>query len=178
MPPGRLLRRHSRLASFDVGTEFRTQETAPQTHRGDLFNYLPLDPWFSALLPPTETIVPTSTEAVAQGNDLFGDDSAPKITLVGTSYSANRLWNFAGALKQALHEDLLNYAKDGKGPFAPMLDYLNSDDIKQAPPRLVIWEIPERYLPAAPALETYVIPPEAYATAGRNTPILKNRRNS
>ena len=44
---------------------------------------------------------------------------------------------------------MANYARDGKGPFVPMLDYLDSADFKNAPPQLVIWELPERYLPVA-----------------------------
>ena len=71
------------------------------------------------------------------------------MALVGTSYSADERWNFAGALRQALGSDLVNFAEDGRGPLLPMLKFLQSDDFKNAPPRLVIWEFPERYLPIA-----------------------------
>ena len=37
------------------------------------------------------------------------------VGLVGTSYSANPNWNFVGALKEALHSDVVNYAEDGHG---------------------------------------------------------------
>src|SRR3546814_16573348 len=86
-----------------------------------------------------------SSDLTASG-DLFGDSATPRIALVGTSYSANPDWNFAGALKQQLGEDLTNDAHDGVGPFKPMDNYLAGPDFAQAPPHLVIWEIPERYL--------------------------------
>ncbi|MGE8477298.1 MAG: alginate O-acetyltransferase AlgX-related protein, partial [Pseudomonas shirazensis] len=33
------------------------------------------------------------------------------------------------------------------GPLLPMLKYLQSDAFKDAPPQVVVWEFPERYLP-------------------------------
>ena len=38
-------------------------------------------------------------------------------------------------------------AKAGHGPILPMLSYLKSDDFKNSPPQVLIWEFPERYLP-------------------------------
>jgi alginate O-acetyltransferase complex protein AlgJ len=70
----------------------------------------------------------------------------PDIVLIGTSYSANTRWNFPGYLKEALGEDIASYAREGAGPFRPMLAYLASEDFRREPPRLVIWEIPERAL--------------------------------
>ena len=67
--------------------------------------------------------------------------------LIGSSYSANSLWNFTGALQEALSREVVNFASEGKGPVLPMLDYLMSEDFTGKPPRLVIWEFPERYLP-------------------------------
>lgn len=120
---------------------------AAREHRGDLLNFLPLDPYFSSLLPPAEEIVPMHVEAQGEG-DLFGEAAAPRIALIGTSYSANTHWNFAGALQQALGEDIANYARDGRGPYTPMFDYLAGEDFRRSPPALVIWELPERYLVA------------------------------
>ena len=78
-------------------------------------------------------------------NDLFGDNTAP-ITLVGTSYSADKRWNFESYLKYFLKSDLYNAADEGLGPFTTMKDYLNSNEFKNIPPKLIIWEIPERYI--------------------------------
>lgn len=143
--------------------DFTTTQGAARAHRGDLLNFLPLDPYFSWLLPKADTLRPAKTEGAAAG-DLFGDSAAPRIALVGTSYSANPDWNFAGALKQQLGEDLSNEARDGVGPFKPMDDYLAGRDFAQAPPQLLIWEIPERYLavsaqPAASASSGAPQPP-------------------
>ena len=42
----------------------------------------------------------------------------------------------------------MNYAEDGHGPILPMLKYLQTDAFKSSPPQVLIWEFPERYLPA------------------------------
>ena len=98
---------------------------------------------------PTSTISGrgASSSSPPAGADLFGEAPAPAVVLVGTSYSANPLWNFTGALQEAFGEDVVSYATPAKGPFLPMLEYLDSADFQSAPPRLVIWEMPERYLP-------------------------------
>src|SRR3546814_20392064 len=83
----------------------------------------------------TDTLTPAHTEGTASG-DLFGDSATPRIALVGTSYSANPDWNFAGALKQQLGEDLTNDAHDGVGPFQPMDNYLTRPDFAPARPKL------------------------------------------
>ena len=75
------------------------------------------------------------------------------MALVGTSYSAGEAWDFAGALREALGADVLQAAQEGEGPFEPMSDYLEDDAFLQTPPRLVVWEIPERYLPVEDTLD-------------------------
>lgn len=136
----------------DAGrARYRTRVESTEEHRGDLFKFLPLDPYFSRLLPPPERIEVRRTEATATaaGQDLLGDAAAPEVVLVGTSYSADPRWNLAGALQETLQEDVVNFAARGKGPFVPMLEYLLNGADAGAAPRLVIWEIPERYLPMA-----------------------------
>ena len=137
--------------SLQPGDErFVTAPGKTQTHKGDLLSFLPLEPYFAGLQPPSEPLQQRQT-ALADGQDdssaaaLF-DEQPPSLALVGTSYSANPKWNFAGALKQALGSDLLNFAEDGHGPLVPMLRLLQSDPAQNAGLRLVIWEFPERYL--------------------------------
>jgi alginate O-acetyltransferase complex protein AlgJ len=130
---------------------FITQANASKPYKGDLTRFLPLDPWFSGLMPQPDRLHRRETQAVGQTNAdaaLFADSDMP-VALVGTSYSANPAWNFAGALRQHLQRDLSNHAEDGQGPLVPMLKYLQSDELQNAPPQLVIWEFPERYLPMA-----------------------------
>ncbi|GAB3482089.1 alginate O-acetyltransferase [Azotobacter salinestris] len=136
----------------ESGSVYVTETLPAGPHKGDLTNFLPLDPLFEELLPPPDQLVRHSTrpqeEQATGADDLFADNQVP-VALVGTSYSADERWNFAGALRQALGSDLVNFAEDGRGPILPMLKFLQSDDFKNAPPRLVIWEFPERYLPTA-----------------------------
>jgi alginate O-acetyltransferase complex protein AlgJ len=155
----------------DIGasSSYRTVSDGERTHRGDLLSFLPLDPYFAFLLPPPDELQSVRTEADGDGGGagLLGDAASAPVALVGTSYSAESQWNFAGALKQALHADVMNYAKDGEGPFAPMLRYLESDDLGAAPPKLVVWEMPERYLLARQSLDAFHLPADAFvADAG------------
>lgn len=128
---------------------FVTSVEEPVTHRGDLLTYIPVEPSFTEVGPGPDRIEPRITEVAAANNGdagaLFGETSTETV-LVGTSYSANRLWNFPGALKQHLGRDLINVADEGKGPIQPMTEYLQSSDFREHPPQLVIWEFPERYL--------------------------------
>lgn len=121
---------------------FQTTLAAAPVPLGDLLRYLPLP---KGQGPQAVMVrIPTTTKSGA-GGGLLGEDPVA-VTLVGTSYSAVKDWNFEGALKQALGADVLNVADAGQGPVVPMRAYLKSQAIKDAPPKLVIWEIPERFL--------------------------------
>ena len=129
---------------------YRTHQERIDTHQGDLVRYLPLAPHFAGLLPDADALPVRHTERAPAGDAaaaLFEESAPPRVVLVGTSYSADARWNLAGELREALQEDVVNYAAAGQGPFAPMLDYLLHADELPVAPRLVIWEIPERYLP-------------------------------
>jgi alginate O-acetyltransferase complex protein AlgJ len=136
------------------GPMYATHMETVRRYRGDLLGFLPLEPFFADLLPPQENISVMKTEMAASQSDaphssaseLFGDAAVPDIVLIGTSYSANTRWNFAGYLKESLGEDIANFAREGTGPFRPMVAYLRSEDFRHKHPRLVIWEIPERAL--------------------------------
>ncbi|WP_324733465.1 alginate O-acetyltransferase [Pseudomonas paeninsulae] len=137
--------------------EFVTQATKQKPLLGDLTSFLPLAPLFEQLLPEPDQLQQYQTRAADQVNGtdaLFADSDMP-VALVGTSYSANPNWNFAGALRQHLQRDLSNHAEDGQGPIVPMLKYLQSDEFANATPQLLIWEFPERYLPMANDLSNF-----------------------
>jgi alginate O-acetyltransferase complex protein AlgJ len=119
-------------------------------YSGDLARYIP---GLAADELPPDNLQSFSTDAqivVADasgaGNGLFDDSHLPQVTLVGTSYSANPNWNFAGFLKESLQADVLNAADEGKGPLTVMDKYFADGAWKDNPPLLLIWEIPERYL--------------------------------
>ncbi|WP_271410971.1 alginate O-acetyltransferase [Pseudomonas sp. Q1-7] len=129
--------------------QYLTEIEGHEDYKGDLTRFLPLEPLFEDLMPAPDQLQKRTTRRQddAVGDDaLFAESDVP-VALVGTSYSANDKWNFAGALRQALQRDLVNHAEDGHGPILPMLRYLQSDELKNAAPQLVIWEFPERYLP-------------------------------
>lgn len=137
--------------SLQPGAErFVTEPGKTLTHKGDLLSFLPLEPYFADLQPPSETLQQRQTSPAAEATESSADalfaEQQPSLALVGTSYSANPKWNFVGALKQALGSDVLNYAEDGHGPLVPMLRLLQRDSEHTAGLRLVIWEFPERYL--------------------------------
>jgi len=119
-------------------------------HEGDLLSFLPLGPFMDRFGPEPDTVVRFETSPREEREaGLFEDVSIP-ITLVGTSYSAGELWDFAGALRVTTRADVLNVSTEGEGPFAPMRDYLDGEALEDSPPVVVVWEIPERYLPAPP----------------------------
>ncbi|WP_068826870.1 alginate O-acetyltransferase [Pseudomonas sp. BMS12] len=137
------LRAHKQWQGGDL--DYQTRVIGTETHKGDLLTYLPLDPYFEALQPAAERLEQRKTEQLGEGGDLFGS-SAPEVALVGTSYSANPKWNFLGALREALHADLYNYAEDGHGPLVPMLRLLAKGEEETQGLRILLWEVPERYL--------------------------------
>lgn len=123
--------------------QFQTTEAPKPSNVGDLLRYLPLPKGEG---PQAQRVrMPTTVRTDAGGGGLLGDDPIAAV-LVGTSYSAVKEWNFAGALRQSMGTDLVNAATEGQGPVVPMRAYLKSSAYKNTPPKLVIWEIPERYL--------------------------------
>lgn len=132
--------------------DFELKVQDPARHPGDLVRLAGLE-WLPVSWQPTpETVAATQiSEKVAEAqsggdnlDDLFGDDNLPNVALIGTSFSRNS--NFAGFLQQALGAPIGNFAKDG-GEFSGGANgYFSNPAFKQTPPRLIIWEIPERDL--------------------------------
>jgi alginate O-acetyltransferase complex protein AlgJ len=131
-------------ADWVDGAQVTVSEAPPVEHAGDLLRYLPLGP-LQARLGPANDSLATPTAAVEAQGGLLGDVSIPA-ALVGTSYSEDRRWGFVASLQRHLGADVLNAATQGKGPFVAMDTYLADKAWTDAPPRLVIWEIPERYV--------------------------------
>jgi alginate O-acetyltransferase complex protein AlgJ len=134
--------------SFDIAR----QAAAPRP--GDLVRLAGLD-WLAPALQPAQEWIQASTitehAQEAEGlDDLFGDDNLPNVALIGTSFSRNS--NFAGFLQNALKAPVGNFAKDG-GEFSGAAHaYFASTAFVQTPPKLVIWEIPERDLQTPPGI--------------------------
>lgn len=130
-------------------TAFAVTGVTVDQFTGDLVTYVTNDGLAPLLGLSREVATPytAAAEATPDGElDIFANTAAGATLLIGTSYSANPAWSFAEALKLALGRDVLNLAVEGQGPVRPMLDYLGSADFRAAPPELVIWEFPVRYL--------------------------------
>lgn len=135
-----------RYPMYPWGThKFKTQRIdVNEAYDGDLLNYLPLEPYFASLAPAKPMLVRYETSDT-QEVSLF-DHIEYDAVLVGTSYSAKQEWNFVGALQQYTGINIFDASQIGNGPFKPMLDYIASDDYRENKSKLVIWEIPERYI--------------------------------
>ncbi|MES2820274.1 MAG: alginate biosynthesis protein AlgX [Pseudomonadota bacterium] len=106
-------------------------------------------------------------QTVPAGDDasaLFEEETAPQVVLVGTSNSAARddemkNYNFEGYLKEFLSVDILNFALPGSGQDGALLQYLQSGSYKpDAPPKLLIWELPASYHLDGPLTYRQLIP--------------------
>jgi alginate O-acetyltransferase complex protein AlgJ len=82
--------------------------------------------------------------ASAQTDDLFGDADLPNVVVIGTSFS--RTSNFVSFIEKELNAKIANLARNGGDFSGAMNTYLASVAFKKTPPKLVIWEIPERVL--------------------------------
>lgn len=130
-------------------SEYHIKTGEPLAHRGDLLRYVMAKPIeaFWGIAP--DQIRPYQAVNESLSDDLFSDQ-IPGIVLVGTSYSTNPKWPFIDFLKESLGTDILNMSDEGKGPFEVMSSYLDSDSYQNQVPKLIIWEIPERYVPMPP----------------------------
>jgi alginate O-acetyltransferase complex protein AlgJ len=127
-----------------TAASFSEVPSKPVEHSGDLLKYIPMGNQ-QASGPKPDTLTSSVVEG-SSGGGLLGEAQL-EVALVGTSYSANDKFGFPGSLKLELGADLLNAAQEGKGPIVPMREYMKT--FKENPVKLVIWEIPERFLPVA-----------------------------
>ena len=118
---------------------------AAKERPGDLFRLMGLEHAPDMLRPASdnEMIVTTTRSQADSGESLFGD-SQVAVVLCGTSYSLRG--NFHGYLQQALSSEVLNTAKDGGGFLNSITAYLQDEAYRTTPPRILIWEVPERFL--------------------------------
>ena len=133
----------------EAGTSFTPTSEATESFTGDLVSFVTSDSLAPVVGLAPESVTPfvaLSDAAAVTADDLFGGASAGGVALVGTSYSANPRWSFGESLKVALGTDVVNFAAEGQGPARPMLAYLKSADLRDAPPSVILWEFPVRYL--------------------------------
>ena len=125
---------------------FTTRFAAEETNGpGDLLRLMGLDimpdGWRPA--PDRQRLARTQAPAPA-GGGLLDDDASPQIALIGSSYSVNA--NFHGFLQEKLDAAVTNLAQAGGGFAGAASTYFAGATFREAPPRLIIWEIPERVM--------------------------------
>lgn len=130
-------------------TEFKVEPAESMEVEGDLEKYIKTGV-FSPVFAPARDVVAQYkvSKATVDDGGLFSDEVMP-VALIGTSYSAIDTWNFEGALKLVLKSDVLNLADKGQGPLEPMAKFLEKNNLKDSPLKLVIWEVPERFIPVS-----------------------------
>lgn len=127
-------------------TSFISVSAGAQAERpGDLIRLMGLDDTPNALRPrpDLETPVVTRQSSVESAGGLFGDAFVP-VVLTGTSYSLRG--NFHGFLQQALTAKVLSVAKDGGGFLQATTEYLTDESFRSAKPKVLVWEVPERFM--------------------------------
>lgn len=135
---------------IDRTTTFKTTAEGAETDGpGDLLRLISLehvpDNVGIELRPPVdrqhkETTKPVEPDAAAGG--LLDDGPEVEVALIGSSFSVNA--NFSGRLEEALGARITNFGEAGGGFAGAAQKYFNGLAYKQTPPKLVIWEIPER----------------------------------
>lgn len=110
---------------------------------GDLVRVAGLDWLPDAIGPGAEwTERATVPAPQAASDDLFGAAGLPQVALVGSSYS--RSAGFAAFLAWQLGEQVANAAREGADFDGAARAYLEGATLREAAPRVVVWEVPER----------------------------------
>ena len=135
----------------DIGRDrpFQT-EYGPETDRaGDLLRLMSLEAVPNRVLvqlrPLPDREAPATTKETnppAEAGGLLDEAPVAEVILLGSSYSVNG--NFHGALEQALSAPVGQFAKAGGAFWLAARDYFRSPAFRETPPKLIIWEVPER----------------------------------
>lgn len=98
-----------------------------------------------------EQILPLKLSKIDAGAaTLTGAGEAVDILLIGSSYTSKNT-SYPDAVRYALQRELLDLSLNvDYGPWYGMLSYLKGESYKTRPPKLIIWEIPERELRSPP----------------------------
>ncbi len=122
-----------------------SKDNGPVERGGDLIRLMGLADAAKVLglRPDMEVPIVTRQSSIDSGGALFGETAVP-LVLTGTSYSLRA--NFHGFLQQELSAKVLNGAKDGGGLLQATSAYLKDDAFRLAKPKVLLWELPERFL--------------------------------
>ncbi|GGR58758.1 cell division protein FtsQ [Deinococcus seoulensis] len=131
-----------RTLAADLPAATFTTTRAPETARpGDLLKLMGLQHVPDALRPHADREATETT--LGGGGGLLGE--APQVMLAGSSYGLRG--NYAGALQEALGSAVLNVSTEGAHFSGSIRPALQDPAFLDSPPRVLIWEIPQRFLP-------------------------------
>jgi alginate O-acetyltransferase complex protein AlgJ len=137
-------------ATLSHDATFHTDAATAETDRpGDLLRLMSLErlpAWLPLRPRPDRERVEHTTEtgAPADTGGLLDEGPAVEAVLLGSSYSRNA--NFQGRLQEALRTRIVAFARPGGGFAEAAREFFTSIAYRETPPKLVIWEIPERVL--------------------------------
>jgi alginate biosynthesis protein AlgX len=149
-------------AAREIGEEIRqlpfysslAKTTVSLTDDGQIKNVGSVETYVEKIcktkIPDEEFTRTVSTQDSTSEQGLL-DDYTPDVVVVGTSMSnrdSRDTLNFVGALKHYAKVDIVNYALAGGGRATSIVNFLQSDDFFQHPPKLLIWELPVSNLSA------------------------------
>lgn len=155
------------------GEDYRTKAAAEETEGpGDLLRITSLDHVPDLLRPrPDRQRLERTEKAEDAAGGLLDEAPPPEVALIGSSYSVNA--NFHGALQAALRASVVNAATAGGGFAGSAAAYFSGETFRQSPPKLVVWEMPERVVaqPLTPAERAFIDRwPAAAGEAGEDSP--------
>ena len=119
---------------------------APEQERvGDLIRLAGLDGVPLPFRPRGDSEAPSQIKQILNPDiGPFDNLPPPEIVVVGTSFS--RRANFVPFLSLSLGAPVANMAKDNGGLVTAAAAYFANPAFTETPPRVVVWEIPERLL--------------------------------
>lgn len=128
---------------------FNVTRKEPVSRAGDLVRLAGLDTLPPSVQPRADHVAvsvftPLDGASSSAADDLFGDAGLPNTALIGSSFSRNS--NFLPFLEAALRTKIGDFALDGGGFSKSAQAYFASAAFRDTPPRLIVWEIPERVL--------------------------------
>ncbi len=125
--------------------DFASFPAKRQERPGDLLRVANLAGLPKGWRPDYEMAQVTTVPAIeVKSDDLFGDAGVPTVAVIGTSFS--RTSNFIPFVSQYLAAPVANLAKDGGDFEGAAMAYFKSAEFSQTPPKVVVWEVPERML--------------------------------
>ena len=124
---------------------FEVTAEPEREHVGDLIRLAGLDRVPGSMRPRGDLESPVRIKQTPkQAVGILDEVAAPEVSVIGTSYS--RRGGFIGFMSLALEAPVANMAQDGGGVFTAAIDYFKNPAFTETPPRVIVWEIPERLL--------------------------------